>query len=135
MSIAVTGASGHLGRLVVESLVAHGADPSQVVATARTTAKVADLQKATWELDPGKKPTKGMTTDHGVFISDTDNWRVSEPVHASHGNPTMTPGFAHQTVRALVPFSLKIRYTSYNNATRITFPTDCWREDHTATSR
>ncbi|MDF2808273.1 MAG: hypothetical protein K0S43_3219, partial [Cellulosimicrobium sp.] len=28
MSIAVTGASGHLGRLVVESLLAHGADPS-----------------------------------------------------------------------------------------------------------
>ncbi|SDF87786.1 NAD(P)H dehydrogenase (quinone) [Cellulosimicrobium cellulans] len=43
MSIAVTGASGHLGRLVVESLLARGADASQVVALARTTAKVADL--------------------------------------------------------------------------------------------
>ena len=36
------------------------------------TAKVADLQKAT--LDTAKKPGKGLTTDHGVFISDTDNW-------------------------------------------------------------
>ena len=42
MSIAVTGASGHLGRLVVESLLARGADASQVVALARTAAKVAD---------------------------------------------------------------------------------------------
>ncbi|KAI0768580.1 catalase [Trametes elegans] len=36
------------------------------------TAKVADLQQAI--VDPAKKPTKGMTTDHGVFVSDTDNW-------------------------------------------------------------
>ncbi len=43
MSVAVTGASGHLGRLVVESLLARGADPSRVVALARTTARAADL--------------------------------------------------------------------------------------------
>lgn len=43
MTIAVTGTSGHLGRLVVESLLARGAAPADVVALARTTAKVADL--------------------------------------------------------------------------------------------
>lgn len=43
MTIAVTGTSGHLGRLVVESLLARGAEPGDVVAVARTTAKVADL--------------------------------------------------------------------------------------------
>ncbi|MCA5892453.1 SDR family oxidoreductase [Isoptericola sp. NEAU-Y5] len=43
MSIAVTGTSGHLGRLVVESLLARGASPADVVALARTTSKVADL--------------------------------------------------------------------------------------------
>jgi NAD(P)H dehydrogenase (quinone) len=43
MTIAVTGASGHLGRLVVESLLARGAAPADVVALARSTAKVADL--------------------------------------------------------------------------------------------
>ncbi|WP_435735274.1 SDR family oxidoreductase [Cellulosimicrobium sp. PMB13] len=43
MTIAVTGASGHLGRLVVESLLARGADASDVVALARTTGAVADL--------------------------------------------------------------------------------------------
>ncbi|WP_062297690.1 NAD(P)H-binding protein [Demequina maris] len=40
---AVTGASGHLGRLIVESLLARGASPADVVAIARTTAKVEDL--------------------------------------------------------------------------------------------
>ncbi|GAB3083885.1 SDR family oxidoreductase [Isoptericola nanjingensis] len=43
MTIAVTGTSGHLGRLVVESLLARGAAPADVVALARSTAKVADL--------------------------------------------------------------------------------------------
>jgi NAD(P)H dehydrogenase (quinone) len=47
MTIAVTGASGHLGRLVVESLLAGGAAPgrdgSDVVAVVRNPAKVADL--------------------------------------------------------------------------------------------
>ncbi|WP_062317700.1 NAD(P)H-binding protein [Demequina maris] len=40
---AVTGASGHLGRLIVENLLARGASPAAVVAIARTTAKVEDL--------------------------------------------------------------------------------------------
>ncbi|KAI0374468.1 catalase [Pilatotrama ljubarskyi] len=43
------------------------------------TAKVADLEKAI--IDPAKKPTKGLTTDHGVFIADTDNW-----LQASNGS-------------------------------------------------
>ncbi|MFC8599610.1 SDR family oxidoreductase [Isoptericola sp. NPDC057191] len=43
MTIAVTGTSGHLGRLVVESLLARGAAPADVVALARSTEKVADL--------------------------------------------------------------------------------------------
>ncbi|WP_062515995.1 NAD(P)H-binding protein [Demequina gelatinilytica] len=40
---AVTGASGHLGRLVVESLLARGVAATDIVAIARTTAKAADL--------------------------------------------------------------------------------------------
>ncbi|WP_062523036.1 NAD(P)H-binding protein [Demequina silvatica] len=40
---AVTGASGQLGRLIVESLLARGTAPADVVAIARTTAKVEDL--------------------------------------------------------------------------------------------
>ncbi|MEU6830751.1 SDR family oxidoreductase [Nocardia beijingensis] len=41
MTVAVTGASGHLGRLVVEALVKAGSTP--VVAIVRDPAKVADL--------------------------------------------------------------------------------------------
>ncbi len=46
MTIAVTGTSGHLGRLVVQSLLARGAAPADVVALARSTTKVADLAEA-----------------------------------------------------------------------------------------
>lgn len=43
MTILVTAASGQLGRLVIDALLARGADPAEVVATARDTAKIADL--------------------------------------------------------------------------------------------
>ena len=40
---AVTGATGHLGRLVVAELLTRGIEPGAVVAIARTPAKAADL--------------------------------------------------------------------------------------------
>lgn len=43
MTVLVTAASGHLGRLVVEALLSRGARPGDIVATARDTAKIADL--------------------------------------------------------------------------------------------
>ncbi|WP_438853941.1 SDR family oxidoreductase [Agromyces sp. M3QZ16-3] len=43
MTILVTAASGHLGRLVVEALLERGAAPADVVAAARDTAAIADL--------------------------------------------------------------------------------------------
>jgi len=43
MTILVTGASGHLGHLVVESLLARGVAPADIRAGARDTAKIADL--------------------------------------------------------------------------------------------
>lgn len=42
-TLLVTGTSGHLGRLVVEDLLARGVAPGDVVATARDTSTVADL--------------------------------------------------------------------------------------------
>ncbi|HET9657529.1 MAG TPA: SDR family oxidoreductase [Kineosporiaceae bacterium] len=41
--ITVTGASGHLGRLVVEDLLRRGVEPGGIRAVARTPEKVADL--------------------------------------------------------------------------------------------
>lgn len=43
MTIVVTGATGHLGRLVVESLLAKGVEPAEIVAGGRNTDKLADL--------------------------------------------------------------------------------------------
>ena len=43
MSTVITGASGHLGRLVVDQLLAAGTSPAQVVATGRDAGKLADL--------------------------------------------------------------------------------------------
>lgn len=42
-TLLVTGASGHLGRLVVDDLLARGVAPGDVVATARDTAALDDL--------------------------------------------------------------------------------------------
>lgn len=43
MSVVVTGATGHLGRLVVESLLERGLPAEEITATGRDTAKLADL--------------------------------------------------------------------------------------------
>lgn len=43
MSIVVTGATGHLGRLVVEALLKRGVPGSEIVATGRDTAKIEDM--------------------------------------------------------------------------------------------
>jgi len=44
MTVAVTAATGHLGRLVIEALLDRGADPGDVVAVVRDPAKAADLE-------------------------------------------------------------------------------------------
>ena len=43
MSLIVTGATGHLGRLVVESLLANGTTASDIIATGRNVDKLADF--------------------------------------------------------------------------------------------
>jgi NAD(P)H dehydrogenase (quinone) len=45
MSTVITGASGHLGRLIVDQLLAAGTPPEQIVATGRDTGKLADLAR------------------------------------------------------------------------------------------
>ena len=51
MTYVVTATSGHLGRLVVESLIERGIAPDQILATARDTAKIADLGVPTAVID------------------------------------------------------------------------------------
>ena len=45
MNIVVTGATGHLGRLAVESLLAQGIPAEQITATGRRTETLADLEQ------------------------------------------------------------------------------------------
>ncbi|MGW6508922.1 SDR family oxidoreductase [Streptomyces niveus] len=45
MSTVITGASGHLGRLIADQLLAAGTPPEQIVATGRDTGKLADLAR------------------------------------------------------------------------------------------
>jgi NAD(P)H dehydrogenase (quinone) len=43
MPLLITGATGHLGRLVVEQLLAAGVPPGDIIATGRATDKIKDL--------------------------------------------------------------------------------------------
>lgn len=43
MTVVVTGATGHLGRLIVESLISRGVEPGEIIATGRQIAKIDDL--------------------------------------------------------------------------------------------
>lgn len=43
MVLGITGATGHLGRLVIESLLKKGVEPSRIVALVRSPEKAADL--------------------------------------------------------------------------------------------
>jgi NAD(P)H dehydrogenase (quinone) len=45
MSVVVTGASGQLGRLVVDSLIARGVDPATILATGRRQEALAALER------------------------------------------------------------------------------------------
>ncbi|KAH9919532.1 catalase [Fomitopsis serialis] len=56
-----------------------------VFAAATETAKIADLQKDIQ--DPSKRPAKSLTTDHGVFVSDTDNWLKAQT--KAHVGPSL----------------------------------------------
>lgn len=47
MSVVVTGATGHLGRLIIQNLLARGMQASQITATGRSADKLADLADST----------------------------------------------------------------------------------------
>ncbi len=71
MSTVITGASGHLGRLVVDQLLAAGTPPAQIVATARDVDQLADLA------------SKGVTVRRADFVD------LSTLVDAFAGAETM----------------------------------------------
>ena len=115
MTIAVTGASGHLGRLVVESLLARGADAGAVVALARTTGKVADLAErgvVVREADYAEPGTLGAAlagVDVLVLVSGSEVGRrveqhrnVVEAARAAGVSRVVYTSAPHATTSALV---------------------------------
>ena len=71
MSFIVTATSGHLGRLIVEALLARGAAPDSIVATARNVDKLsalAALGVRTAVLDYGKPETVTSVVEPGDVL-------------------------------------------------------------------
>ena len=57
MKLLVTGASGHLGHLVVESLLERGVPAGDVIAIARTPESIADLAERGVEVRRASDPS------------------------------------------------------------------------------
>ncbi|WP_328866003.1 SDR family oxidoreductase [Streptomyces sp. NBC_00304] len=77
MSIVITGASGHLGRLIIDQLLASATPPEQIVATGRDTGKLADLARNGVTVrrgdfaDPGTLDDAFAGADAMVLVSTT----------------------------------------------------------------
>ena len=75
MTLLVTGASGHLGRLVVEALLERGTPAADIVATARTPESVSDLAERGIEVrradydDPASLDAAFAGVDRLLFVS------------------------------------------------------------------
>ena len=75
MTVAVTGATGHLGRLAVEALLRRGVPASEVVATGRSTDRLRDLaergvtvRRADYD-DPASLETALQGVDRLLLVS------------------------------------------------------------------
>ncbi|GIJ77173.1 NAD(P)H dehydrogenase (quinone) [Micromonospora phaseoli] len=78
MSIVVTGATGHLGRLIVISLLDRGVPAEQIVAVGRDTGRLADLagrgvtvRQADYD-DPGSLRTALAGAEKLMFVSGSE---------------------------------------------------------------
>jgi NAD(P)H dehydrogenase (quinone) len=78
MTIVVTGATGQLGRLAVESLLTRGVPAADIVATGRDTAKLADLAergvtvKQADYTDPGSLKEAFAGADRVLLVSSSE---------------------------------------------------------------
>lgn len=116
-TLLVTGTSGHLGRLVVEELLARGVAPGDVVATARDTASVADLAE------------RGVTVRHADY---DDPASLATAFASSSTVGQRVPQHADVVEAAAAQGVSTILYTSVVNAGTSSL---LLAEDHVATER
>jgi NAD(P)H dehydrogenase (quinone) len=96
MSIVVTGATGHLGHLVVEQLLARGVAPDEVLATGRSLEKVADLSARgvrTARLDFAD-PAGVLERGDVLLLVSTDVAGVRVPLHRAVIDAAVAAGVA-----------------------------------------
>ncbi|GAA1830061.1 NAD(P)H-binding protein [Agromyces salentinus] len=115
MTILVTAASGQLGRLVLDALLTRGAEPSTIVAGARDTSKLADVEARgirTVELDYAKPDTIAAALDGVDTVLLVSGSEVGQRV-AQHRNVVDAAKAAGVA---------KLVYTSAPNATTAEYP-------------
>jgi len=84
MSVVVTGATGHLGRLVVENLLANGVAPAEVIATGRRVEALADLAERGVQVrradftEPASLPAAFAGADDVLLVSSSEVGRRVE---------------------------------------------------------
>src|SRR5690606_26811746 len=107
MPIVITAASGHLGRLAVEALIARGVTGSEIVAAARSPERIADLADSvrTARIDYHEPATVRDALDDGdtfVLISGNDPERRSAQ-HAAVIEAAVDAGAGQDRLHQLSP--------------------------------
>ena len=104
MTLLVTGASGHLGRLVVETLLDRGTPASDIVAAVRTPDKVADLSARGVEVrhadydDPASLDVAFAGVDRLLFVSGSAvGQRIAQHTHVIDAAKRAGVGFVAYT--------------------------------------
>jgi NAD(P)H dehydrogenase (quinone) len=102
MPLLITGATGRLGRLVVEQLLAAGVPAGDIIATGRPTDKIKDLEAGYAE----------ALTEHGVpelmadMIAETDVAVAHGARYTASGDLTALTGRSATTLSAAVGAAL-----------------------------
>lgn len=125
MTIAVTGATGHLGRLVVEALLRRGVPASEVVATGRSTDRLrelaeqgVDVRRADYD-DPASLAAAFAGVDRLLLVSGSElGQRVRQ-----HGNALTAAAAAG------------VRFVVYTSIPRADTSTLVLAEEHRATEQ
>ncbi len=142
MSTVITGASGHLGGLVVDQLLATGTPPAQIVATGRDIDKLTDLaqdgvtvRRADFA-DPSTLEDAFAGTDVVLLVSTTtvgdrfDNARKAIEAAARAGVPQIVYTSIVNASTAQMTLAASPRLLLTRTRERRAFLASCHRPNH-----